>query len=73
MLLLHLVMWCSYIVMFCIATLSLACGLYYLADFAEEHTILTGKILRWTIYVRDDGDGGDTIGCTGVARWVVAV
>mmetsp|Transcript_38251 Transcript_38251/g.51789 ORF Transcript_38251/g.51789 Transcript_38251/m.51789 type:complete len:195 (-) Transcript_38251:535-1119(-) len=28
---------------------SLACGLYYLALLAEEYTVLTKKIIKWTI------------------------
>ncbi|KAL2916949.1 erv26 superfamily protein [Polyrhizophydium stewartii] len=31
-------------------TLCLACGLYFLAEFIEENTVLTKKIIRYTIW-----------------------
>lgn len=30
----------------------LGAGVYYLAEFVEEHTILTKKVIKWTIHVR---------------------
>jgi len=27
-------------------------GVYYLAEFVEEHTALTKKVIKWTIHVR---------------------
>jgi len=27
-------------------------GVYYLAEFVEEHTALTKKFIKWTIHVR---------------------
>ncbi|KAI9087769.1 transmembrane adaptor Erv26, partial [Phlyctochytrium arcticum] len=32
---------------FAFVTLSLACGLYYLAELVEEHTVLTKRILKF--------------------------
>ena len=30
------------------ATLCLSCGLYYAAELAEEHGVLTGRLLGWS-------------------------
>ncbi|KAL1917238.1 uncharacterized protein VTP21DRAFT_4894 [Calcarisporiella thermophila] len=32
---------------FLFATLSLACGLYYLAELVEEYTVMTKKVITW--------------------------
>jgi len=29
----------------------LGAGVYYLAEFVEEHTALTKKVIKWTIHV----------------------
>lgn len=31
-------------------------GVYYLAEFVEEHTSITKKVIKWTIYVRSNFD-----------------
>lgn len=31
-------------------------GVYYLAEFVEEHTSITKKAIKWTIHVRSNFD-----------------
>eukprot|EP01102_Stenamoeba_stenopodia_P003034 TRINITY_DN12963_c0_g1_i1.p1 TRINITY_DN12963_c0_g1~~TRINITY_DN12963_c0_g1_i1.p1 ORF type:complete len:210 (-),score=21.47 TRINITY_DN12963_c0_g1_i1:26-655(-) len=50
MFILTAVVYLSYAFLFCMATICLACGLYYLAELVEEYTIMTKKILRNTIF-----------------------
>jgi len=40
----------SFVLMFALATLCLACGLYYLAELIEEHEKLTKKILKYILW-----------------------
>ncbi|KAI8813873.1 transmembrane adaptor Erv26 [Cladochytrium replicatum] len=35
---------------FIFVTLSLACGLYYLAELVEEHTVAAKKFIKWTLW-----------------------
>ncbi|GES93271.1 DUF396-domain-containing protein [Rhizophagus clarus] len=46
MTLLHLLSYAAAILAFLFLTLSLACGLYYLAELVEEYTVLTKKIIK---------------------------
>jgi hypothetical protein len=39
-------------------SLSLACGLYYLAELIEEYTLTTRRILTWAIRVSSEGRPG---------------
>jgi len=39
--------WVSLAVQICFITLSLAAGLYYLAEVVEEYTVVTSKIIKW--------------------------
>lgn len=48
---LHLMSYLGSVLGFCFMTLSLASGLYYLAEFVEEYTALSKKIIRWTLWV----------------------
>ncbi|KAJ3393502.1 erv26 super protein [Lobulomyces angularis] len=45
-----ILVWGGSLLGFAFLTLSLACGLYYLAELVEEHTVMTKKIIRWTTY-----------------------
>jgi hypothetical protein len=42
----------SYIFLIGFSVLCLACGLFYLAELVEEYSVLTRKIIKWTISVR---------------------
>ncbi|KAF0427353.1 DUF396-domain-containing protein [Gigaspora margarita] len=44
--LLHLLSYGAALLAFLFVVLSLACGLYYLAEFVEEYTVLTRKIIK---------------------------
>ncbi|ORZ03469.1 transmembrane adaptor Erv26-domain-containing protein [Syncephalastrum racemosum] len=44
--LLHLVAYVATILGFCFLVLSLACGLYYLAELVEEYTVYTKKVIK---------------------------
>ncbi|CAO3684164.1 unnamed protein product [Umbelopsis vinacea] len=44
---LHLVAYGATILAFCFVVLSLACGLYYLAELVEEYTVYTKKIIKY--------------------------
>ncbi|KAL8616559.1 hypothetical protein ACOMHN_036591 [Nucella lapillus] len=46
---LYLLSWIALIIQVCIVTLSIAAGLYYLAELVEEYTVMTGKIIRYLI------------------------
>ncbi|XP_076436262.1 protein TEX261-like [Babylonia areolata] len=46
---LYLLSWIALLVQVCIVTLSIAAGLYYLAELVEEYTVMTGKIIRYMI------------------------
>lgn len=43
---LYLLSWLSTIIQICFATLSIAAGLYYLAELVEEYTVMTAKVIR---------------------------
>ncbi|KXS09640.1 DUF396-domain-containing protein [Gonapodya prolifera JEL478] len=36
---------------FAFLTLSLACGLYYLAELVEEYTVLAKKVIKWSLII----------------------
>jgi len=48
--LLTLIRYSSFFLLFALATLCLACGLYYLAELIEEHEKLTKKVLKYVIW-----------------------
>lgn len=48
---LYALSWVSLVVQVCFITLSIAAGLYYLAEFVEEYTILSKKIIRILIFI----------------------
>jgi len=41
--------WISVLIQVCFVTLAIAAGLFYLAELVEEYTVLTCKIIRYTI------------------------
>lgn len=43
--------WVSYVLYFALTTVCLASGLYYLAEFVEEYTVFTKKLLKRAIFV----------------------
>jgi len=49
MLFIYLLSWISFILQLCFATLSIAAGLYYVAEIIEEFTAVTEKIIWWMI------------------------
>eukprot|EP01117_Protostelium_nocturnum_P018058 TRINITY_DN7468_c0_g1_i1.p1 TRINITY_DN7468_c0_g1~~TRINITY_DN7468_c0_g1_i1.p1 ORF type:complete len:205 (-),score=45.73 TRINITY_DN7468_c0_g1_i1:71-685(-) len=44
-----LVVWLSHLILLAFAVICLASGLYYIAEFVEEYTVWTKKVLRITI------------------------
>lgn len=46
---LYLLSWIALFIQICIVTLSIAAGLYYLAELVEEYTVFTSKIIRYMI------------------------
>ena len=42
----------SIVFMVMVGAISVACGLYYLAEFAEHHISTAGEIIKGAIYVR---------------------
>ncbi|KAI8647047.1 transmembrane adaptor Erv26-domain-containing protein [Parasitella parasitica] len=44
---LHLVAYGATGLAFCFVVLSLACGLYYLAELVEEYSVYTKKVIKW--------------------------
>mmetsp|Transcript_196 Transcript_196/g.663 ORF Transcript_196/g.663 Transcript_196/m.663 type:complete len:201 (+) Transcript_196:151-753(+) len=42
--------WISYVLYFVLATVCLASGLYYLAEFVEEYTVFTKNLLKKSIF-----------------------
>jgi len=44
---LWLLSWISLAIQICFVTLSLAAGLYYLAELVEEYTVATSKVIKW--------------------------
>jgi len=47
---LYLLSWMSTLIHITLCTLSLAAGLYYIAEVVEEYTVLTAKVIRYMIY-----------------------
>ncbi|KAI7847673.1 transmembrane adaptor Erv26 [Circinella umbellata] len=43
---LHLIAYAATVLAFCFVVLSLACGLYYLAELVEEYTVYTRKVIK---------------------------
>ncbi|KAK7110146.1 protein TEX261-like [Littorina saxatilis] len=46
---LYLLSWIALVIQICIVTLSIAAGLFYLAELVEEYTVMTGKIIKYLI------------------------
>ncbi|KAI9592479.1 transmembrane adaptor Erv26 [Syncephalis fuscata] len=44
---LHLLAYIGLFSALILVTMSLACGLYYLSELVEEHTVLAGRAIRW--------------------------
>ncbi|CAD5121947.1 DgyrCDS10408 [Dimorphilus gyrociliatus] len=49
--LLYLLSWVSLFIQICFFTLSIACGLYYLAELVEEYCVISGKIIKYTLII----------------------
>lgn len=47
----YLLSWIALAVQICVVTLSIAAGLYYLAELVEEYTVMTGKVIRYLIVI----------------------
>ncbi|KAI9269050.1 transmembrane adaptor Erv26-domain-containing protein [Phascolomyces articulosus] len=43
---LHIIAYAATVLAFCFVVLSLACGLYYLAELVEEYTVYTRKVIK---------------------------
>ncbi|XP_067133040.1 protein TEX261 [Centruroides vittatus] len=48
---LYLLSYLSLIIQICVIVLSVAAGLYYLAEFVEEYTVFSGKVIKVIIIV----------------------
>ncbi|KAK3765996.1 hypothetical protein RRG08_002239 [Elysia crispata] len=48
---LYILTWIALLVQLCVATLSIAAGLYYLAELVEEYSVMTAKIIKYLIYI----------------------
>lgn len=48
---LYVLSWLSAVIQICFITLSIAAFLYYLAELVEEYTVITGKVIRYLIFV----------------------
>lgn len=46
---LYVLSWISVVIHVCIITLAIAAALYYLAEIVEEYTVITCRIIRYTI------------------------
>jgi len=44
-----LLIWLSYAIIAVFATVCLATGLYYIAEFVEEHTVITRRVIKYSI------------------------
>ncbi|CAL1529693.1 unnamed protein product [Lymnaea stagnalis] len=47
---LYVLSWIALIIQLCIVTLSIAAGLYYLAELVEEYTVIAGKSIKYLVY-----------------------
>ncbi|KAK7458961.1 hypothetical protein BaRGS_00039045 [Batillaria attramentaria] len=47
----YLLSWIALAIQICVVTLSIAAGLYYLAELVEEYTVMTGKIIKYMIVI----------------------
>ncbi|KAI8789650.1 protein TEX261 [Biomphalaria glabrata] len=50
MLFLYLLSWVALVIQMCVVTLSIAAGLYYLAELVEEYTSIAGKTIKYLVY-----------------------
>ncbi|XP_055620352.1 protein TEX261 isoform X1 [Toxorhynchites rutilus septentrionalis] len=48
---LGLLSYVSFMVQICVVTVSIAAGLYYLAELVEEYTVIAKKIISWMVVV----------------------
>jgi uncharacterized protein YacL len=46
---LYALSWVAMVIQICFVTLSIVAGLYYMAELVEEYTVMTAKIIRYTI------------------------
>ncbi|KAH9503224.1 hypothetical protein Btru_068502 [Bulinus truncatus] len=47
---LYMLSWIALIIQLCVVTLSIAAGLYYLAELVEEYTVIAGKTIKYLVY-----------------------
>lgn len=45
----YLLSWIALVIQICVITLSVAAGLFYLAEIVEEYTVLTAKIIKYML------------------------
>ncbi|XP_062597961.1 protein TEX261-like [Saccostrea cucullata] len=45
----YLLSWVALVIQICVITLSVAAGLFYLAEIVEEYTVLTAKIIKYML------------------------
>ncbi|ELT98312.1 hypothetical protein CAPTEDRAFT_144139 [Capitella teleta] len=45
------VSWLAFLIQVCFITLSIAAGLYYLAEIVEEYTVMAGKFIKYMIWL----------------------
>ncbi|XP_061171295.1 protein TEX261-like isoform X2 [Saccostrea echinata] len=45
----YLLSWIALIIQICVITLSVAAGLFYLAEIVEEYTVLTARIIKYML------------------------
>jgi hypothetical protein len=58
MLLSMLIVWLAYAILFAFSIVCLASGLFYIAEFVEEYTVWTKKILKYSIFVSTENHVG---------------
>ncbi|KAK7872476.1 hypothetical protein R5R35_014268 [Gryllus longicercus] len=47
----YVLSWLALLIQVCFITVSLAAGLYYLAELVEEYTVITKKVIWWMIVI----------------------
>uniref|UniRef100_A0A0K2TU71 Protein TEX261 n=1 Tax=Lepeophtheirus salmonis TaxID=72036 RepID=A0A0K2TU71_LEPSM len=48
---LYYLSWFSTMLHVFLAVMTIAAGLYYLADIVEEYTMMTSKVIKWSVMV----------------------
>ncbi|KAK2166441.1 hypothetical protein LSH36_39g11004 [Paralvinella palmiformis] len=46
----YVLSWAAMVIQICFITLSIAAGLYYLAELVEEYTVITARIIKYMIW-----------------------